>query len=202
MQRHALSPYLGSTFRGSVERTIRRGETIFAAGQITARTRRQVRETFLELKHLCIIWDRRAALTEPITFSRPPIHSFARRCRECKRRRRSFMRRQPRAHGSRNIPSSLRREACCRPPRRNDSCTCSKAMCRSTGPFCRLAIMHIPPAERAANRFREDRRASRNHRKSLISHCPASRHRHVSPDAKATSPPRRLWATMRSKFAL
>ena len=38
MQRHALSPYLGSTFRGSVERTIRRGETIFAAGQITART--------------------------------------------------------------------------------------------------------------------------------------------------------------------
>ncbi len=38
MQRHALSPYLGSTFRGSVERTLRRGETIFAAGQITART--------------------------------------------------------------------------------------------------------------------------------------------------------------------
>jgi allantoinase len=36
-QRHALSPYLGSTFRGSVERTIRRGETIFAAGEITAR---------------------------------------------------------------------------------------------------------------------------------------------------------------------
>jgi allantoinase len=38
MQRHALSPYLGSTFRGCVERTIRRGETIFASGQITART--------------------------------------------------------------------------------------------------------------------------------------------------------------------
>jgi allantoinase len=38
MQRHALSPYLGSTFRGGVERTIRRGETIFASGEIIART--------------------------------------------------------------------------------------------------------------------------------------------------------------------
>jgi allantoinase len=38
MQRHALSPYLGSTFRGSVVRTIRRGETIFANGEITARS--------------------------------------------------------------------------------------------------------------------------------------------------------------------
>ncbi|MGB6942318.1 MAG: allantoinase AllB [Bryobacteraceae bacterium] len=38
VQRYALSPYLGSTFRGSVERTLRRGETIFAAGQITTRT--------------------------------------------------------------------------------------------------------------------------------------------------------------------
>ena len=37
-QRHALSPYLGSTFRGGVERTIRRGETIFASGEIVART--------------------------------------------------------------------------------------------------------------------------------------------------------------------
>jgi allantoinase len=36
-QRHALSPYVGSTFRGSVVRTIRRGETIFANGEITAR---------------------------------------------------------------------------------------------------------------------------------------------------------------------
>lgn len=37
-QRHALSPYLGSTFRGGVERAIRRGETIFASGEIVART--------------------------------------------------------------------------------------------------------------------------------------------------------------------
>ncbi len=38
MQRHALSPYLGSTFRGSVVRTIRRGETMFASGEIVAET--------------------------------------------------------------------------------------------------------------------------------------------------------------------
>jgi allantoinase len=38
MQRHPMTnPYLGSTFRGNVERTIRRGETIFASGKITAR---------------------------------------------------------------------------------------------------------------------------------------------------------------------
>jgi allantoinase len=37
-QRYALSPYLGASFRGSVERTIRRGETIFASGEITARS--------------------------------------------------------------------------------------------------------------------------------------------------------------------
>ena len=38
MQRHPMSnPYLGFTFRGNVERTIRRGETIFASGKITAR---------------------------------------------------------------------------------------------------------------------------------------------------------------------
>jgi allantoinase len=36
-QRQPLSPYIGSTFRGSVERTIRRGETIFASGEIVAR---------------------------------------------------------------------------------------------------------------------------------------------------------------------
>ena len=39
MQRHKLSPYVGSRFRGVVERTIRRGETIFDNGKITARTR-------------------------------------------------------------------------------------------------------------------------------------------------------------------
>jgi allantoinase len=38
MQRHPVTnPYAGSTFRGNVERTIRRGETIFASGKITAR---------------------------------------------------------------------------------------------------------------------------------------------------------------------
>jgi allantoinase len=38
LQRHALSPYLGSIFRGGVVRTIRRGETIFAAGKTTSRS--------------------------------------------------------------------------------------------------------------------------------------------------------------------
>ena len=38
MQRHPLSPYIGSTFRGCVVRTLRRGETIFASGEITARS--------------------------------------------------------------------------------------------------------------------------------------------------------------------
>ena len=38
MQRHPMSPYLGYIFRGSVMRTIRRGETIFADGVITAKT--------------------------------------------------------------------------------------------------------------------------------------------------------------------
>jgi allantoinase len=37
-QRHPLSPYLGSSLRGCVVRTIRRGETIFASGEIVART--------------------------------------------------------------------------------------------------------------------------------------------------------------------
>jgi len=37
LQRHALSPYLGTSFRGAVKRTIRRGETIFAEGKITAK---------------------------------------------------------------------------------------------------------------------------------------------------------------------
>jgi allantoinase len=37
-QRHAISPYIGATFRGVVRRTVRRGETIFVEGSITART--------------------------------------------------------------------------------------------------------------------------------------------------------------------
>lgn len=37
-QRHAISPYIGAAFRGVVKRTLRRGETIFANGAITART--------------------------------------------------------------------------------------------------------------------------------------------------------------------
>ena len=36
-QRHRLSPYIGAKFRGAVRRTIRRGETIFQNGAITAR---------------------------------------------------------------------------------------------------------------------------------------------------------------------
>jgi allantoinase len=35
LQRHAMSPYIGRSFRGAVKRTIRRGETIFADGKIT-----------------------------------------------------------------------------------------------------------------------------------------------------------------------
>ena len=35
-QRHKMSPYVGETFRGTVRRTLRRGETIFADGHITA----------------------------------------------------------------------------------------------------------------------------------------------------------------------
>jgi allantoinase len=38
LQRHALSPYIGVTFRGSIRRTLRRGETIFADGRAIART--------------------------------------------------------------------------------------------------------------------------------------------------------------------
>ena len=37
LQRHALSPYLGTSFRGAVKRTVRRGETIFGEGKITAK---------------------------------------------------------------------------------------------------------------------------------------------------------------------
>ncbi len=39
MQRHPLSPYIGARFRGAVQRTIRRGETIFMNGKITAQGR-------------------------------------------------------------------------------------------------------------------------------------------------------------------
>jgi allantoinase len=35
-QRHKASPYVGATFRGRVRRTVRRGETIFLDGRITA----------------------------------------------------------------------------------------------------------------------------------------------------------------------
>jgi allantoinase len=38
-QRHKMSPYIGSSFRGTVRRTIRRGKTIFADGRITSTTR-------------------------------------------------------------------------------------------------------------------------------------------------------------------
>ena len=38
-QRHKMSPYLGLTFGGTVRRTIRRGETIFADGTIVAQTK-------------------------------------------------------------------------------------------------------------------------------------------------------------------
>lgn len=37
-QRHGLSPYVGRTFQGAIRRTIRRGETIFDNGKITAQT--------------------------------------------------------------------------------------------------------------------------------------------------------------------
>ena len=37
LQRHPLTPYLGNTFRGIVRETVRRGETIFKNGAITAR---------------------------------------------------------------------------------------------------------------------------------------------------------------------
>jgi len=38
-QKHKISPYLGCRFRGRVRRTIRRGETIFNDGRITAAAR-------------------------------------------------------------------------------------------------------------------------------------------------------------------
>jgi allantoinase len=37
-QRHSLSPYVGSTFRGTVRRTIRGGEAIYENGKITAQS--------------------------------------------------------------------------------------------------------------------------------------------------------------------
>lgn len=39
MQRHPMSPYINACFRGAVTRTIRRGETIFMNGRITAQSR-------------------------------------------------------------------------------------------------------------------------------------------------------------------
>jgi allantoinase len=39
LQRHPISPYVGQTFRGSVKRTIRRGETIWLDGRIVASSR-------------------------------------------------------------------------------------------------------------------------------------------------------------------
>jgi len=39
LQRHNTSPYVGETFRGTVRRTIRRGETIYSDGQVTAATK-------------------------------------------------------------------------------------------------------------------------------------------------------------------
>jgi allantoinase len=39
LQRHPSSPYVGCRFRGTVRRTIRRGETIFSGGRITASTK-------------------------------------------------------------------------------------------------------------------------------------------------------------------
>ncbi len=48
LQRHKLSPYVGSSFKGIVVRTIRRGETIFADGKIVADTRGKfVRPTYV-----------------------------------------------------------------------------------------------------------------------------------------------------------
>jgi allantoinase len=38
LQRHAISPYLGETFHGTVKRTIRRGETIYLDGRVTAQS--------------------------------------------------------------------------------------------------------------------------------------------------------------------
>ena len=37
-QRHKMSPYIGEMFRGAVRRTLRRGETIFTDGHITAQS--------------------------------------------------------------------------------------------------------------------------------------------------------------------
>jgi allantoinase len=37
-QRHKMSPYVGRTFQGVVRSTVRRGETIFTDGHVTARS--------------------------------------------------------------------------------------------------------------------------------------------------------------------
>lgn len=41
-QRHKASPYIGASFRGTIRRTIRRGETIFLDGHITAQSTGQL----------------------------------------------------------------------------------------------------------------------------------------------------------------
>jgi allantoinase len=38
VQRHPISPYLGASFRGAIRRTIRRGESIYMDGKITAQS--------------------------------------------------------------------------------------------------------------------------------------------------------------------
>ncbi len=51
LQRHRLSPYVGSEFRGALIRTMRRGETIFLDGAVTAKTMGElVRPTGTQMK--------------------------------------------------------------------------------------------------------------------------------------------------------
>ena len=38
LQRHPISPYIGTTFRGRVRRTIRGGDSIYTDGRITAQS--------------------------------------------------------------------------------------------------------------------------------------------------------------------
>ena len=79
MQRHALSPYVGASFRGCVERTIRRGETIFASGEITARSRGKFVRPFLAETFMHHLGQTRSAhradhiLQTPETFVRAPL---------------------------------------------------------------------------------------------------------------------------------
>ena len=46
-QKHGLSPYLGAAFRGTVKRTVVRGQTVFADGKIVGAPRgRMVRPAY------------------------------------------------------------------------------------------------------------------------------------------------------------